>query len=47
MDEETKRLRKELGLNFVIKPEDLVPEARGKTAAQIIRDLRNELEKKG
>jgi hypothetical protein len=40
MDEEIKRLRKELGLKNILKPEDLKPEARGKTVSELIRALR-------
>lgn len=40
MDAETKKLREELGLKHILKPEDLKPEFRGKTAAEIIRALR-------
>lgn len=45
MDAETKRLRKELGLKHIIRQEDLIPEARGKTAAEIIRSMRENMKK--
>lgn len=41
MDEELKKLREELGLKLVLKPEDLKPEYRGKSASEIIRAIRN------
>lgn len=40
MDEELKKLREEFGLNQILKPEDIKPEYRGKTATEIIRALR-------
>lgn len=45
MDAETKNLRKEFGLKHRIRQEDLIPEARGKTAAEIIRAQRERMEK--
>lgn len=45
MDAETKRLRKELGLKHIIRQEDLIPEARGKTAAEIIRSMRENMKR--
>lgn len=40
MDEELKKLREEFGLKQILKPEDIKPEYRGKTAAEIIRAIR-------
>ena len=45
MDAETKKLRKELGLKHQIRQDDLIPEARGKTAAEIIRIQREKMDK--
>jgi hypothetical protein len=45
MDAETKKLREEFGLKHRIKQEDLIPEARGKTAAEIIRAQREKMDK--
>jgi hypothetical protein len=45
MDAETKRLRKEFGLKHRIRQEDLIPEARGKTAAEIIRAQREKMDR--
>jgi hypothetical protein len=45
MDAETKKLRKEFGLKHRIRQDDLIPEARGKTAAEIIRAQREKMDK--
>jgi hypothetical protein len=45
MDAETKKLRKEFGLKHRIKQEDLRPEARGKSGAEIIRDQRKNMKR--
>lgn len=47
MDEETKKLRKELGIKHIIKKEALKPEARNKTATEIIRAQRENLKRYG
>ena len=40
MDEELKKLREELGLKHIIKPESIKPEYRGKSVVEIIRAIR-------
>lgn len=45
MDEEIKRLRKELGLTHVLKKEAIKPESRGKTGAEIIRAHRENMKR--
>ncbi len=45
MDAETKKLREELGITHVLNKEALRPEARGKTGAEIIRDLRTNMKR--
>lgn len=45
MDEELKKLREELGIKHILNKEALRPEARGKTGAEIIRDLRNNMKR--
>lgn len=45
MDAETKKLREELGLKHILNKKALRPEARGKTGAEIIRDLRNSMKR--
>lgn len=47
MDDETKKLREELGINHIIKKEALKPEARDKTAVEIIRAQRENLKRYG
>lgn len=43
MDEEIKRLRKKLGIKYMLDKKYLRPEARNKSGAEIIRDLRKEI----
>lgn len=45
MDAETKKLRRELGLKHILKKEALRPEARGKSGAEIIRDIRTNMKR--
>lgn len=45
MDAETKKLREELGLKHILNKKALRPEARGKTGAEIIRDLRTNMKR--
>lgn len=45
MDPETKKLREELGLKHILNKKALRPEARGKTGAEIIRDLRTNMKR--
>lgn len=43
MDKEIKKLRKKLGLKYTLDKKYLRPEARNKSGAEIIRDLRKEI----
>lgn len=45
MDAELKKLREEFGLKHVLNKEALRPEARGKTAAEIIRYQRKNMKR--
>jgi hypothetical protein len=43
MDSELKKLREEFGLKHVLNKEALRPEARGKSGAELIRELRKNM----
>jgi hypothetical protein len=43
MDPEIKKLREELGLKYTLNKKYLRPAARGKSGAELVRELRNRL----